>query len=68
MLYVFITAFVVIAEVALLMFIWRRRDQLRRLFQGSGGVVGGGSTMSGGVDPHHPSGCDHTGDGGSGHC
>jgi DNA-binding transcriptional LysR family regulator len=42
--------------------------QLRRLFQGSGGVVSGGSTMSGGVDPHHPSGCDHTGDGGSGHC
>jgi hypothetical protein len=24
--------------------------------------------MSGGVDPHHPSGCDYTGDGGSGHC
>jgi hypothetical protein len=24
--------------------------------------------MSGGVDPHHPSGCDHTGDGGNGHC
>lgn len=52
----------VLGLLGMLMFIWPRRDALRRRFGGSAGGVVGSDAAAGGYLPH----CDHSGDGGGG--
>jgi uncharacterized membrane protein len=68
LLQVVIVAVVFLTLLALLLFIWPRRESLRRLFK-SGGAAGAGSYIGGdGYSPHASGGDGGGSDGGSGDC
>ncbi|MEK1896128.1 MAG: hypothetical protein AAAB20_23115 [Rhizobium sp.] len=69
LLQVVIVAVFLLTLLALLMFIWPRRESLRRLLAGGAGSYIGGEYIGGDVHSPHASGGDGGGaDGGSGDC
>ncbi len=54
--------------LALLMFIWPRRERLRRILAGGAASYVGGEYVDGDGHSPHASGGDGGGDGGSGDC
>lgn len=68
LLQVVIVAFFPLTLLALLMFIWPRRERLRKLLAGGVGSYIGGEYIGGDGDSPHASGGGGGADGGSGDC